>query len=439
MKSIVKTILKCCIASFVAVGILGVYSKYLDLEIEKLYTEKEDVLSLCNGVTVKDKGNAWIKESAMHGNLILMGSSELSSPVAQNIKNNFPNDDFAGNISVLGHAYVQNGLHAMSLGANYKNIRSNDIVIIESIQWFFGDDISAEGFMSNFSELQFYEFLHNDRISYENRKYLCQRFLELEDMRTTFMTKDDILQNGDNNKTNPQEHTDILAHMLDTGWIRVVKQDFDYPQTHILATLYSGDSMADKILYQVMRPYFLARYELMKMKDKYETYNYLKGISSDYEKAVFATDWDEQLEEAENEGKSACTNNDIYVYDEYYTTYLADGWTTKKGTLANTSALVSREWDDYKFLLSVCNDLGLHPYIVNVSTNGYYYDYVGVDAEMRQQYYTQIESMAEDYGIDSYDELKNKEYEPYVFADVMHLGWKGWIYVTQAITEYFEQ
>ena len=57
---------------------------------------------------------------------------------------------------------------------------------------------------------------------------------------------------------------------------------------------------------------------------------------------------------------------------------------------------------------------------------------------MRQRYYSKIVDLAKQHDIPTYSELRDMEYEPYVFADVMHLGWKGWIYVAQAITEHFQ-
>lgn len=174
----------------------------------------------------------------------------------------------------------------------------------------------------------------------------------------------------------------------------------------------------------------------MSLKDKYETYNQLKTYNT-VEKEMFITDWEQQLVKAQNDGEDACTNNSIYVYDSYYTTYLEESWDAKKDASVGTTAMVSKEWDDYKFLLRVCNDLGLKPYIINVSCNGYYYDHIGVDATMRKAYYEKASEVAQKHAVPIYNGLVDKEYEPYVYADVMHLGWKGWIYVTQAITEHF--
>lgn len=431
MKKIWKGLLKSCFIVVFTVLVLISYSKYLDIEISKLYAEKSDGLSLINGIAEKDKGNAWIRESGENGDLFVLGSSELASPVQQNIKNNFPNEDYAHNISAIGHSDVQNSLHAMDIGANYENMKENDIVIIESIQWFFGDEIGADGFMSNFSELQFYEFLHNDKISESNKAYLCNRFLELESKRVI-----------EAKASHPQDHN-LLGRLwykaLESGMTRLVVANYDYPQTHMLAKLYISDNLWDKVVYQIMRPYYYVKYEIMKLKDKRDVYNYLKAMDTVEQKTVFSTNWTAQLQQAETDGEQACTNNDIYVYDDYYIQYLSQEWENLENSIKDIKTLESKEWEDFRFLLSVCNDLELHPYIVNVSANGYYYDHVGVNNESRQEYYSKLEEVADEYGIETYNDLKNMEYVPYTFADVMHLGWKGWIYVTEAITEHFSK
>ena len=73
-------------------------------------------------------------------------------------------------------------------------------------------------------------------------------------------------------------------------------------------------------------------------------------------------------------------------------------------------------------MLSVCNNLDIKPYLINVSCNAYYYDYTGLDPKMRQRYYSKIVDLANQHDIPTYSELRDMEYEPYVFADVMHFG-----------------
>ena len=49
-----------------------------------------------------------------------------------------------------------------------------------------------------------------------------------------------------------------------------------------------------------------------------------------------------------------------------------------------------------------------------------------------------IAQLSNEYGFDCL-KTDDKEYEPYFYCDVMHLGWKGWPYVLQNIIEHFEE
>lgn len=169
----------------------------------------------------------------------------------------------------------------------------------------------------------------------------------------------------------------------------------------------------------------------------YRTYLFFDSIEDDIEKDVASSDWQIRLEQATQEGKNSCTNNDLYVENNYYSEYVEPVWWELKNKMIEED-LTSREWNDYEFLLRVCDDLNIRPYIINVSCNGWYYDYRGLDSEKRQKHYLKIDNLAEKHNIDTYSDLAKKEYEPYVFVDVMHLGWKGWLYVSEAITNYFQ-
>ena len=70
-------------------------------------------------------------------------------------------------------------------------------------------------------------------------------------------------------------------------------------------------------------------------------------------------------------GEDACTNNNFYVYDEYYDTYLKDNIEQSKNSMdPNTNLCASKEFDDYRLMLDTFKQAGVKPYIVFMSTNG---------------------------------------------------------------------
>ena len=373
------------------------FESFLDKKIDEMYrvSEYTKILNQPTDDFTKDKGQLILERSADNGNVILMGSSELQSWVGQNPINMFPNTTLEENITVVGQAYVQSLLHSMKAGTKALSDEKR-VGIVISLQWFLGDDIDVKGFAANFSEYQFYELMKNERISKESRLYVCTRTKEL--LR-------DI-----------QGYDDIKVYV----W------------------LYAKDSALTDAGLTLLKPYYIVREKVLEIKDKWDTYQLLrKDAQEAAEPKVLDIDWKEAEKAAEEEGTAYCTNNEYYVENSYFTNNLADIIDDLKGVESGTQ-LQSKEYEDFKMFLQICKENGVEPYIIMMNTNGKYYDYVGIDAERRNEFYDRIEQAAKDQGVD-YLRLSEKEYEPYFMLDVMHLGWKGWLYVDQQIAEHYAE
>ena len=96
------------------------------------------------------------------------------------------------------------------------------------------------------------------------------------------------------------------------------------------------------------------------------------------------------------------------------------------------------EYNDLRLFLDICEELDIEPMLVSVPVNGFYYDYTGLPQSERQQYYQNIREIASEYDVQLLD-LSSQEYTPYFLHDIMHLGWKGWVYVIQGVHEFYQQ
>ncbi len=382
-----------CLALLTVVLLMKGTESWLDRRIESMYAPEEDTLAInqLNGNLTKDKGEILIQKALENDNLMLLGSSELDSWVGQNPMYWFPNNQLPDQITLIGHAYMQDLLHAMKVGTeNFGHGEKVGIVI--SLQWFMGGDIDINGYAANFSEIQFYDTMSNPKLSKETKEKICSRTAE-------------------------------LLGSID-----------GYEDIKVYTELY-GSELGKKVL-TVMKPYYSLKRYFLGLKDKWETYNVLKTTESMDQKAdLKEVNWQELLESAEQEGKQFCTNNEFYVEDTYYTENLSDHIAELKD--CNTEEMLeSREMEDYEIFLQVCKENGVEPYLIFMCTNGWYYDYVGIDQDRRNQLYDKLAEKAEEYGFD-YLRLSDHEYEPYFMLDVMHLGWKGWMYVNEELTEHF--
>lgn len=380
------------VAILLAVCLFYTADAVLDKKIEDY--RQTDYERYFNGrtSTIRAGQIALCKGSGYDG-LFLMGSSELGSTVDQNPANMFPNAELPVNTSIIGHAYVQSLLHSMELSA--LDINTHDkVAIVISLQWFYGDDVDPSGFASNFSKRQFYETISDTHLSETDRRYICSRVYSLLSSMDGF---DDI---------------------------------------KLYTYFYKHDNLFSRVCRVILTPYYNADAALLRLQDKIEAYRILKGDGVETANSKLIN-WNEEKEKAEIQGKKNCTNNSFYVENGYYDTYLRAQIELLKDS-SKSEKLESKEYDDYKMFLHMCKLRGIEPYVILMNTNGWYYDYIGIDRETRNKFYAKLQKTAEDYGFQALN-LSDKEYEPYFMYDVMHLGWKGWLYVNQRITEHFSE
>lgn len=392
LKKVIKLISLILIPTTIVCLVMSEYSNYLDYQIDNLYNPS---LGRTYGVDEMNKGIKLLEHNANKDDLIILGSSELDSWVPQNPKNMFPNSELNCNIDLVGRAVVQNLANSIKIGAFQESFSGKKVVLVISLQWFLGDDIDLRGFKAHFSEIQFYKFMNNNKISPESKIYVCDRIINL------------------------------------------LKNDSEFERPYLYAKLYKDNSVLSKTMSVCFKPYYLIREKFLDLKDKHQAYKAVKKFKNDPPRDTIKINWEEEEIKAEKMGKEYCTNNNFYVQDEYYDEYLKDRIDESKNSYDKDLDLcASKEFDDYRLMLETFKQTGVSPYIVFMSTNGWYYDYVGLSQDKRLLFYDKLGSMAEEYGF-SYLDLRDKEYEPYFYKDVMHLGWKGWLYVNKKITEHY--
>ena len=394
LKKSLRIISLIIIPLIITTGMLIAYDKYLDEQISMRYNS---ALGRTYGVDEMNKGIKLLEHNAQKGDLIILGSSELDAKVPQNPQNMFPNSELDCDVNLVGRAAVQSLLDTIKVGALEESFGDKKIVLIVSLQWFLGDDIDQNGFKAHFSEVQFYKFINVHTIYHNRKLYVCERIQKL------------------------------------------LKNDSIFEQPYLYAYLYKKDSMISNIALTCMKPYYHLREKFLELQDKHLALKKVKEFENYPIIDTVNINWENETIKAEQMGKDECTNNNFYVYDEYYTTYLAnkiDDW--KNSSDPNLDLCVSKEFDDYEIFLKICKDLDVQPYIVFMSTNGFYYDYIGIGNDKRIAFYDKLAEMTNQYGFD-YLDLRDHEYEPYFYKDVMHLGWKGWLYVNEKITKYYSQ
>lgn len=329
-------------------------------------------------------------------NLMLLGSSELSSPVEQNPRDFFPIKTFDAKPTVVGVAYVQDLQHSINVGSYHGNLSDKKMVYVLSLQWFFDKSgIDNDSFVPHFSPIRYYNFMNNKRLSASTKQKTSKRVMGLLKNKARFSP----------------EYLYAWMHVNNDWYRQVTRVAFE--------------------------PYYWTRIHILSIRDKIAIYNKLNKI----EKINFTTkdiQWDKEFEKATEQGKKACTNNQYYLNDEYYNQYIAANIEKIKGAYSDTDLINSKEVSDYKNFLEVCREQKAQPLIVIMPVNGRMYDHMGLTKEKRADFYKYAENMAKSYGFKVLN-YPDREYEPYFMIDTMHLGWRGWLQIDKDIVEHFNK
>ena len=330
----------------------------------------------------KYKSKDIILENITPKTLVLLGSSELTTTINEDYhpKKIFNYEDF--NIMQIGVGNSQNIIHAATIGSIGNDIRNNEIVMIQSIQWFDNKNgILKDAFLSRISSEHVYNTMANDKISKETKEKFINRVIELSSTNKVLNKK-----------------------------YRSYKKYFVEEQGNFI----TGEFLKlDNYFYKLKN-----KYEFFKNKGR-ENYPLSGEKTPDY-------NWKELDEKVTEQAKERTNNNDYQIDNTYYDKYIKTKYDQLKNRSKNTKYDESKEYDDLDILLSIVKDLNLNMKFAILPANGKWSDYIGIDSEKRRVAYNNLKEIAKKNNIEVMD-YSSKEYEEYYMYDAMHLGWRGWI------------
>ena len=388
----------CAIIPFF-VAVISVYflNSFLDKNIDIMLEKKGlNWASKEYESIYKDQGVMFNNYFADKDYVLLQATSELKVPVPEAPISFFPIKGM-NNVETVGVQGWQCITHAEILGSERTENKNRKVALIVSPQWFYyNKGVPPENFQSSFAPVQFYSFLDNPQITEEHKK----------------------------------QYTSRMADLL--------RGSVQYFPEKLYSKLYSNNNILYKTIKFAFEPYYFIRKYTVKLKDKGMLYRKLKMLNdkNSEEENIRTVDWTEEFEKAEAEAKSAVTNNEYMVYDDFYNKYKSD-LVKRKDYLEKYNILDSKEYDDYEFYLDVCSDLGIKPYIILSPTNGKWYDELGLKKDRRHEFYEKARKIAEDKGFEVLD-YEDKEYTPYFMCDASHFGWEGWLDVDKKLYEHFK-
>lgn len=358
-------------------------------------------------------------------NMLVMGSSELS----RYNENSFPTEVFnKGNspftVTLFGQGYYQSLVHTIALGAMDPQIKNNKVVIIVSPQWF-SEKGAIESFQGVYSESLMEQFIKNDRINYGTKYKVIARTKELLSNNKNLLDTIDKYERAHN------EIIDYQSPLENDVTITEISEN--KKNTSVKLTV---ENILAKAETNLKNAFF-------KLKDKNALINSLKintNITNNTDNNTNNTkqieeetiDFEKMMENAEQQGKESSTNNQFYAYDEYFNKYMKKDYMRYKKNYYKGYINNSPEFSDLQLFIDLAKVLDIEVMLVSVPMNAYWYDYIGYDKNQRKAYYERIRTIAGENNLNLAD-FSDKEYEKYFLKDIMHLGWKGWVYLDEAI------
>lgn len=327
--------------------------------------------------------------------LYVMGSSEFGVPVDQNPSRLLPAKVTDFDMYLSGRGYQQSLYHALELAAVSQSLRTKKVALIVSPQWFANRDGIAEGaFRSVFSYSAWDEMLANQSLSPAVRKRLVRRVGE-------------------------------LMPELCRAWATCS----DNPVTRVKDALETPYNLVDVRLGVLQESY-----DQKKVRSRFQyTGSYVQQGSP-----MGSFDWTTANEQADAQASLATRGNPYGMQQDYYKRRIEPYLASLKGHEAPVQYTDSREYDDLDLFLEVAHDLGLEVMLVALPVNGLWSDFTGLPMNERTMYAAKVQQVAaNEWRVDSnhppltFVDLTSKMYEPYYFFDTLHLGWRGWLDVTE--------
>ena len=313
---------------------------------------------------------------------LLLGSSELTTTINENYhpKKIFNYEDF--NIMQVGVGNSQNIIHAATIGSIGDDVRNNEIVMIQSIQWFDNKNgILKDAFLSRISSEHVYNTMRNDKISYQTKEKFINRVIEL----------------SASNKELNKKYKSYKRYFLKD----------------------KGNGVTEEFL-KLDNYFYVLKNKLNFYKNKgKENYPVSGENTPNY-------NWGELEKQVTEEAKERTNNNDYQIDNSYYDKYIRAKYDQLKNISKNTKYDDSKEYEDLDILLSIVKDLNLNIKFAILPAHGKWSDYTGIGSEKRQVAYNKLKEIAKKNNIEVMD-YSSKEYEDYYMYDAMHLGWRGWI------------
>ncbi|MCU5747034.1 D-alanyl-lipoteichoic acid biosynthesis protein DltD [Staphylococcus sp. SQ8-PEA] len=313
----------------------------------------------------------------------IYGSSELNKndpfQPAMLLKKNNQNMFYVGKGGSTGL------LQTLALGSQYSNLKGKKMTVLISPQWFSKTGMSESNYQGRVSKLQINEIFENEDIPMTVKKRLARRLLDFKD-------------NKDNAFLKGYVKGDTSGHFVNP---------------------WQADSLQKIERIKAFKP--VKRSPLSKRVAKQSRKN--RALEPLEKKAI-------------RYGKQHSKSNEYGIKDPY--------WKLLKKHKRYISRnhefkLNSPEFKDLKILTELLDASGADVQYVVLPVNGKWYDHIHMPKDKRYRVYDKIDRIIKKKNprASIYD-MRSEDYTPYVMSDTVHIGWRGWVILSQHIQDHID-
>ncbi|MBX8994463.1 D-alanyl-lipoteichoic acid biosynthesis protein DltD [Staphylococcus pettenkoferi] len=276
-------------------------------------------------------------------------------------------------------------IQAITLGAQYSNLKGKKMTVLISPQWFSKKGVNDNNYTGRSSKEQVNAIFENKDIPVDLKKRYAKRLL-------------DFKANKDNDFLKDYVNGDTSGHFM-SPWKMNNWQKIEAIKSHKPISLSPLSQRVDKAP-EKERDFDQLEPQAVKFGDKHSKSNEF-GIKDPYWKQL-------------QKHRHFISRNHEFKMN-------------------------SPEFKDLELLTDTLNVSGADVQYVILPVNGKWYDHINIKPEKRYKVYHKIQHVIEQHDKHGtiYD-MRSEDYEPHTMSDAVHIGWRGWVVLSEHIQEHID-
>jgi D-alanine transfer protein len=236
----------------------------------------------------------------------------------------------------------------------------------------------------------------------------------------------------------PRLKQDAAQRMLE--YHRTVDGD---PLLRAILRRLASDSWLNQVGYDALYPLGMLQTAVLRLQDHWETLVEIREhpeLRPDVPRHAERLDWSALEQQALQLAIERSSSNDFGVDDDYWERNgkeFVDARNRMRDGTYLRSLREDMDWTDMDVLFRGMQELGVQSVAVSVPIKGIYYDYWGVSAQARRQYYNRLQEVAKRDGIRLIDFRQYDTDRYFTSDDRSHPSQTGWLQYDRILDAFY--